>query len=83
MRRMLETLMEVFNPHRSEIRPPPRPVDRIALRERMKREDPDFARVSQLQHDAMQPLTAKSIRDGLSIRRERIFWEKHGGQGGK
>lgn len=59
--------------------PLPEPmIDRAALRDEMRRTDPDFARVTRVQHDALQVLTANGIKDGLALRRERIFWEKHG-----
>ena len=48
------------------------------LRDRMAQEDPDFARVREVQHEALQAITAKRLQDGLSIRRERQFWERAG-----
>ena len=63
-------------PYDPAVRPLP-PVDRIALREQMTRDDPDFARVRDVHHEAMQPLSAKSIRDGIALRREREFWTRH------
>ena len=80
---MLETLMHVFRPHH---RVPPvsgPPIDRAALRDELTRTDPDFARVRQAHHDALQALQSKSIRDGLSLRHEREFWTRHGEQGKK
>ena len=75
----LEHLVSIFaKPDMSPPDPPP-PVDRAALREQMTYEDADYARVRQAHHDAMQALTAKGIRDGLAIRREREFWQKYGG----
>lgn len=61
---------------RSEPAPPP-VIDRKALREEMTRTDPEFARVRQAQHDALQALTAKGIQDGIALRREREFWEQY------
>lgn len=53
-------------------------IDRAALREEMTREDPDFARVRDVQHDALNVIAAQQAADGLAIRREREFWERHG-----
>lgn len=58
----------------------PAHVDQMALRDEMTQADPDFARVRDVQHDAQQVLTAGGIADGLAIRREREFWERHGHQ---
>jgi hypothetical protein len=51
-------------------------INRAALREEMTENDPDFARVRDVQHDAMQALAAKRAADGLAIRQERKFWEQ-------
>lgn len=60
---------------------PPAPVvDRAAVREELMCTDPDFARVRRVHHDALQAITAKGIADGLALRRERTFWERHRGQ---
>lgn len=66
-------LMDLFG----HVRRPP-PVDRDALRDEMARDDPEFARVRQVQHDAINALSAQSAADGLAIRRERQFWEHYG-----
>lgn len=71
--------MALFGHPADDIEHPPPTVDRMALREQMTRDDPDYARVRRIHHDAMQPLTAKGIRDGLSLRHEREWWERHGG----
>lgn len=54
-----------------------RPVDRAALRAEMTSADPDFARVREVQHDALNTLTAQRAADGMAIRREREFWTRH------
>lgn len=63
--------------------PPPPTIDREALRAEMKRTDPDYRRVSDVQHDALTVIgsrrLADGLADGLAIRRERQFWERHGG----
>lgn len=64
--------MDLFRRHAS-------PIDRDALRDQMAREDPAFARVRDIHHDAIAALSAKRGADGLSIRREREFWERSGG----
>jgi len=56
------------------------PVDQAAIREQMTQEDPEFAHVRDVQHDAIQALTARRIADGAAIRAERRFWEQHGRQ---
>ena len=53
-------------------------VDQAEIREELQRSDPDFARVSAVQHDAMNVLAGREAADGLSIRREREFWERAG-----
>lgn len=58
-------------------RPPPR-IDHEALRDQMSQEDPDFARVRDVQHEALGALAAKRAADGMAIRREREFWERSG-----
>lgn len=62
--------------------PPPEAVDLVALREEMARDDPEYGRVRRLQHETMQPITAQRLQDGIAIRRERQFWERHGRQDG-
>src|SRR5690349_6943030 len=42
-------------------------ASREAIREEMTREDPDFRRVRDIQHDALQALTAKRAADGMAI----------------
>lgn len=69
-------LMDRLRRLRRRLAPPP--VDRMALREEMTRDDPDFARVRDVHHDALQAITAKHLQDGLAIRRERQFWERTG-----
>jgi hypothetical protein len=64
--------------HTESAPPPPPAIDRVALRDEMKRTDPDFARVSDVHHEVLQVLGGKSLADGLAIRREREFWTKHG-----
>jgi hypothetical protein len=54
------------------------PVDPSTVRARMTLEDPDFARVREVQHDAINVLSGRRIADGLAIRREREFWERQG-----
>lgn len=74
---LLHILERLHGDHPSPLPPLP-PVDREAIRAEMKRTDPDFARVSDVQHDAMQALGAQRLADGMAIRREREFWTKHG-----
>jgi hypothetical protein len=69
--------MDLLNRIRERWAPPS--VDRERLREEMKRNDPSFKRVSDVQHDALGALTAVRLADGVAIRRERIFWSQHGG----
>lgn len=66
----------------------PSPIDHDELRAQMSEEDPAFSRVRDIHHDAMSALAAKQgadsliaqrAADGLAIRRERQFWEHHGG----
>lgn len=56
--------------------PPRKAMSSQEIREKMTREDPDFERVRRLQHDALQVLTAKGIKDGMALRRERKLWEQ-------
>lgn len=68
----------------------PSPPNPDSLRFEMSQTDPDFARVRQVQHDARGLIgasrnaqqLAQRVLDGRAIRRERGFWERHGGQGG-
>ncbi len=55
---------------------PRAPIDPEEIRAEMTANDPDFARIRQKQHEALQALTAKRIADGLAIQTERQFWEK-------
>lgn len=48
--------------------PPPPAIDREALREEMKRTDPDFARVSLVQHDALNAIDASQKAHQLGDR---------------
>lgn len=54
-------------------------VDQESIRAQMTQEDPDFARVRDVHHDAIAALTAKRGAGGMAIRREREFWERSGG----
>jgi hypothetical protein len=72
-------LTAVFARLRKTDPPPPAPIDPLALRDEMSRDDPEFRRVRDVHHDAQQVITGRGISDGLSIRRERRFWEQHGG----
>lgn len=76
-------LMDLIDRLRHRPLPEPPPIDHHALREEMAATDPDYARIRQEQHDALQALTAKAIRDGIAIRRERLFWERHSHPGGQ
>lgn len=62
-------------------RDPPR-EGQAALRDQMTHEDPDFAHVRDVQHDALNVLAgdhaAQQIADGISLRRETDFWRRHG-----
>lgn len=61
------------------------PVDREALREEMARNDPAFARVRKVQHDARGLLgalgNAEQLRErqrhGRALQREADFWRRH------
>ncbi len=44
------------------------------IRAELSLTDPDYARIRQAQHDALQALTAARIADGLALRTERSFW---------
>lgn len=57
--------------------PPPAPIDRAALREEMTRTDPEFRRVRDVHHDALQVVAGQRAADGIAIRREREFWQRH------
>lgn len=72
-------LMGLFGRLQRRGAPPPPQINRAALREEMKRTDPDFARVSAVQHDALGLIGGKRVADGLAIRRERQFWEQQRG----
>jgi hypothetical protein len=61
--------------HRHEPPPPPA-IDHDALRDEMTQDDPEFARVRDVHHDAIQVIGALGIADGISIRREREFWSR-------
>lgn len=56
------------------------PVDQAALREDMARRDPDYRRVRSVHHDGLTVLGSQSLADGIALRREREFWERHGGR---
>lgn len=73
MKALAGWLMDVFGRGRDR-----GSLDPEAMRDRMTRDDPDFARVRKVQHDALNTLGAKRVADGLSIRRERTFWSEHG-----
>lgn len=51
-------------------------IDRDALRNEMTREDPDFARVREVQHDALNALGAKRGADELAVKRRDRFVER-------
>jgi len=76
--RLLEWVMGLFGraEHGSESHQPV--IDPVALRDEMTRDDPDFARVLDIQHDALQIVTARGLRDGLAIHREVDFWKQAG-----
>jgi hypothetical protein len=67
----VERLLGMFGRGRGQLDPE-------AVRDRMTRDDPDFAHVRKVQHDALNTLGAKRVADGLSLRRERAFWSRHG-----
>lgn len=73
-------LVDLFTRLQRRDPPPLAPIDRMALREEMTRDDPEFARVRRVQHDLTQPIAAKRLQDGIAIRRERKFWQDHGHQ---
>jgi hypothetical protein len=73
-------IVGVFGRFRRRELPPPEAIDREALREEMMRNDPAMRRVRTVHHDAQQAITAGGAADGLAIRREREFWQRHGGQ---
>lgn len=58
----------------------PPPVDHDAVRAAMLRDDPEYARVRQVQHDQLQAITARRLADGVSLHREAEFWRRHGHQ---
>ena len=53
-----------------------RTFDQTTVKDELHRTDPDFRRVSEVQHDAINILSARKGANGLSIRREREFWER-------
>ena len=53
-----------------------RTFDQTTIKDELHKTDPDFRRVSEVQHDAINILAARKGADGLSIRREREFWER-------
>lgn len=59
--------MDLFDRFR---RRDPAPDDQT-LRHQMAQNDPDFARVTNVQHEAISDLAAKRGADGMAIRRER------------
>jgi len=73
--------MHLFGGQNGDVPHPPPRLNRAAVRDELTRTDPDFARVRQAHHDALQVLTARGIRDGLAIHRERRFWERRHAQG--
>jgi hypothetical protein len=50
--------------------------DQATVKDELHKTDPDFRRVSEVQHDAINILAARKGANGLSIRREREFWER-------
>lgn len=54
----------------------PHTVDREAVRKEMMAHDPEYARVSKIQGDALDAITAAGILDGLATREERRFWQR-------
>jgi hypothetical protein len=56
--------------------PPPPVIDHDELREEMMQDDPDFARVREVHHDALQAISSIAMADGIAIRREREWWSK-------
>ena len=56
------------------------------VRDQMKRDDPDFAHVSAVHHDAQGLIgasqnarqMAERIADGRALRQEAEFWARHG-----
>ncbi len=60
------------------VHPRHQPIDQDQIRDEMTRDDPDFARIRQAQHDALQALTARRLADGIAIHQERRFWERTG-----
>lgn len=80
MRGRWRQLMAIFARLRRSDPVPPAPIDPQAIRDQMRISDPEFARVSKAQHDALQVVAAQGIQDGLALRREREFWERQYGQ---
>jgi len=70
--------MDLIGRLRREDPPPPQPIDPDALREEMAQDDPSFGHVRDVHHDALGLVGALSVADGISIRREREWWERHG-----
>jgi hypothetical protein len=60
--------------------PPVPPIDRDELRFEMAQTDSEYTHVRDVHHDALNALGARSAADGLSIRREREFWERTRGK---
>ncbi len=68
--------MDLFGRLKREEPSPPPAIDRDALREEMTQDDPDFARVRDVHHDAIAALSSIALADGIAIRREREFWQR-------
>lgn len=73
-------LMDLFDRLRHRDLPPPPSIDREALRDEMKRTDPEFARVSRVQHDALNAIGFSQGTDELALKRERQAWQQWGHQ---
>lgn len=73
-------VVDVFERFRRRDPPPTEAIDRDALRDEMMRADPAMQRVRAAHHDALNTIAAQSAADGLAIRREREFWQIHGGR---
>lgn len=69
--------MDIIGRLRNTPPPVPVPVDEMAVRAHLRATDPDFARVSSIQHDALQVVGGQGIADGIALHREVEFWKRN------
>ena len=73
----MRSIMDLLGRLKRTDPPPPPDIDREALRFEMAQTDPAYTHVRDVHHDALQAISAGSIADGVSIRREREWWQRN------